>query len=574
MISFVKAVSTLSHQFGRRFEDRRRVDCLVYVDFGADNGALINDLGEGGLGFQSIAPVSINLALPLKFKLPGDANPIEGYAEVAWVNESGKGGGLRFVSLSADACAQIREWTGAIAAPRPRALRAPNGRASNSAPTGANSVQQSTTPEPTAPEPTKREDVPAQISEALARAESAQVADPCPEISGAPSADAAEPSALPGASLVPESSVPVLPAADLTETFALRVDSAPSAVPSILATGAPESASPHEPERKIDDGVEATASQVADPCPEISDAPSADAAEPSALPGASLVPESSVPVLPAADLTETFALRVDSASSAVPSILATGAPESASPHEPERKIDDGVEATASVDSTTLTCETPKTVRTKPNLAPPVAPFGFSTQAPATPGWATRVPAPDSRNSVSVQKGQRRSTPSKPESPLPPANHHDLSGRGLRHVSASAEWETLPPARGDEFRSKWMLAPWPLKFWIGAATGVCLVLAVFAGMSVRMWVQATEGARSGGSSLASVSAFQVEVVDLSNRRWTLRSAGEAGSPFNDTSSHPERPPEASSAGRNKSAKSSHLSDFQNYNNTIAPPQGKN
>ena len=175
MISLANPVSMLSQQFGRRFEARRRVDGLVYVDFGADNGAILIDLGEGGLGFKSIAPVSINLALPLKFKLSGDASSIEGYAEVAWVDESGKVGGLRFVSLSADACAQIREWTGAFATPRPRALRAASGRASNSAPTGANSVQQSSTPERTALEPTKREEVPAQISEALARADYGEV---------------------------------------------------------------------------------------------------------------------------------------------------------------------------------------------------------------------------------------------------------------------------------------------------------------------------------------------------------------------------------------------------------------
>jgi len=297
-----------------------------------------------------------------------------------------------------------------------------------------------------------------------------------------------------------------------------------------------------------------------------------------------LAPESSVHVLPAADSTETLALRVDSASTAAPSIFAISTPESASPRKPERKIDDGAKAAASADSTTSTSETPKTVRTKRNLSPrssleiepriqrvpaseaPVArmrevAFGFSTQAPTTPGWAKRVPAPDSRNSVSVQKGQRRPTPPKPESPLTPANHHDLSGRGLRDVSASAEWETLPAAPGDEFRSKWMLVPRPLKFWIGAATGVCLVLALFAGIpSVRM-----RGARSGGSSQASVLAFQVEVVDLSNRRWMLRSAGEAGGSV--------RPPEASSAARDESAKSSHLSDSHNYNNTVAAPQDK-
>src|SRR5207302_1590183 len=229
MISLANPVSMLSQQFGRRFEARRRVDGLVYVDFGADNGAILIDLGEGGLGFKSIAPVSINLALPLKFKLSGDASSIEGYAEVAWVDESGKVGGLRFVSLSADACAQIREWTGAFATPRPRALRAASGRASNSAPTGANSVQQSSTPERTALEPAKDGEQAAERAVAVAAADGAPLVAPRSQVSdAAPAANltgdqpaAAAPTLLHD-SLAPESSVHVLPAADSTETLALR----------------------------------------------------------------------------------------------------------------------------------------------------------------------------------------------------------------------------------------------------------------------------------------------------------------------------------------------------------------
>src|SRR4029077_13425382 len=108
---FANSVSSPS-QAGRRFHARRRMDGLAYVEFGPDNGAILIDLGEGGLGFHSVRPVSLDQELLFKFKLPGEGDPIDGYAEVAWMNESGKGGGLRFVELNAEAYAQIHEWMG------------------------------------------------------------------------------------------------------------------------------------------------------------------------------------------------------------------------------------------------------------------------------------------------------------------------------------------------------------------------------------------------------------------------------------------------------------------------------
>jgi TonB family protein len=77
---------------------------------GADNGGILVNLSEGGVGFQSVAPLELGQTMILKFKLPGEKNHLESRAEVVWSNESGKSGGLRFVELSADARAQIRAW--------------------------------------------------------------------------------------------------------------------------------------------------------------------------------------------------------------------------------------------------------------------------------------------------------------------------------------------------------------------------------------------------------------------------------------------------------------------------------
>ena len=109
MSSFASSVSSTS-QVERRSHARRRINGLTYADFGADNGAIILDLGEGGLGFQSVTPVSVGQAVLLKFKLPEANEHVESYAEVAWLNDSGKGGGLRFVELNGDAKIHIRAW--------------------------------------------------------------------------------------------------------------------------------------------------------------------------------------------------------------------------------------------------------------------------------------------------------------------------------------------------------------------------------------------------------------------------------------------------------------------------------
>src|SRR5438128_8256971 len=234
-MSFAQSVSAPS-QSERRSHARRRLEGLVYVDFGSDNGAILIDVGEGGLGFQSVIPVSTEQSLVLKFKLPGEAHPIEGHAEVAWVNESSKGGGLRFVELSADARAHIRGWTGVSWAPEAGASQAGSGTNADSAQGG------------TAQEEVKGGDIPAQISEAFARTEGAQAAALSPETDQAlPVAEAAgeqtpaEEDALPGASPVPEFAIEVTAASDSTETPGSQIEWALPAASPISPTNAAES---------------------------------------------------------------------------------------------------------------------------------------------------------------------------------------------------------------------------------------------------------------------------------------------------------------------------------------------
>ena len=243
---FANSVSTPS-QAGRRFHARRSVDGLAYVEFGPDNGAILIDLGEGGLSFQSVMPVSLNQALLFKFNVPGGSNHIDGYAEVAWMNQSGKGGGLRFVELSADAVAQIREWTGVLSAPEAGdlcAFASSDGAGSSPAQeSAAGNAPAHSMQESAAPEPIMGGDVPAKFSGAVAARESAQVAglgiaadEASPDEEEAAGQVSADQGALPRASPIPEFTVEVTAAPDWTAPLASQIEWAAPAAPPIAST--------------------------------------------------------------------------------------------------------------------------------------------------------------------------------------------------------------------------------------------------------------------------------------------------------------------------------------------------
>ena len=429
-MSFAETVSPPS-QAGRRFHARRRIDGLTYVEFGADNGAILIDLGEGGLGFQSVIPVSMNQALLFKFKLPSEPTFIEGYAEVVWRNESGKGGGLRFVELSADACARIRQWTGVLAAPESSAVHSGNRAESNSAHesatqhAAANAADESTSSEDSG------QAAPAQASEALNEGESAQ--PPSPEIEEL-----------------------------------------------LAAAEAAEAAKAAEEEF---------------------------VAEQSALPRQPAIPEFTIEAEPAPQLQE-----------AMPSHLEWATPAAA----------------------------------------------------AFPPKPVRVAAADATSFVPAQKRQRKPSPAKPEAPrIPDRGESSLPGSFVRHTQkpARSEWESMPVAEIDESKPRWMPASQAIKIGIGVAAGACLVLALFFGVpSLRTRVQATANARSAALDLASAPAFQVEVADLNNRRWILRSGGEAGSPFAETSSRRETQPASTRA---ESAKPSRPQESGDSSDAVEP-----
>jgi hypothetical protein len=93
----------------RRVNLRKTPKHLGYLSLPPDNGGVVLDVSEGGLGFQAIAP--IRAKGPIQFRFAIDSpNRIKAVGEVAWIDDTGKAGGLRFTQLPEGVREKIREW--------------------------------------------------------------------------------------------------------------------------------------------------------------------------------------------------------------------------------------------------------------------------------------------------------------------------------------------------------------------------------------------------------------------------------------------------------------------------------
>lgn len=101
----------------RRLSTRKTPEHFAYLSLPMNNGGIVVDVSEGGLGFRAIAPVEADGPIHFRFAIDSDTR-IKAVGELAWKDESGKIGGLRFTELSDEAREQIRVWasqTNAIA---------------------------------------------------------------------------------------------------------------------------------------------------------------------------------------------------------------------------------------------------------------------------------------------------------------------------------------------------------------------------------------------------------------------------------------------------------------------------
>jgi hypothetical protein len=93
----------------RRVNLRKTPRHLGYLSLPPDNGGVVLDVSEGGLGFQAIAPVRAKGPIQFRFAIDSPTR-IKAVGELAWSDDTGKAGGLRFTQLPEGVREKIRDW--------------------------------------------------------------------------------------------------------------------------------------------------------------------------------------------------------------------------------------------------------------------------------------------------------------------------------------------------------------------------------------------------------------------------------------------------------------------------------
>ena len=97
----------------RRFHARRRVQLLAYVNVGTSRG-VVSDISEGGLGVQKAAPEIEAHSSTVAFHLPGSQDTVEIRGQIAWLSESKKEAGIRFLDPPETVRSRVQEWISLI----------------------------------------------------------------------------------------------------------------------------------------------------------------------------------------------------------------------------------------------------------------------------------------------------------------------------------------------------------------------------------------------------------------------------------------------------------------------------
>ena len=94
-------------------KDRRQLRAapnrLVFIQLDHASSGKVLNLSEGGLSFESFAPVHQNGPIHFWFSLDL-SDQIEAVGEIAWTDATRKVGGMKFLDVSPSALNQIRKW--------------------------------------------------------------------------------------------------------------------------------------------------------------------------------------------------------------------------------------------------------------------------------------------------------------------------------------------------------------------------------------------------------------------------------------------------------------------------------
>lgn len=93
----------------RRRLPRKRPPQLVYLELGKDNGGMVLNATEEGIGFRAVSGLQAGSEIGFSFALDGVTH-FEGSGEVIWADDSGKTAGIRFTQVPVNFREHLRAW--------------------------------------------------------------------------------------------------------------------------------------------------------------------------------------------------------------------------------------------------------------------------------------------------------------------------------------------------------------------------------------------------------------------------------------------------------------------------------
>src|SRR5215813_95033 len=90
---------------------------LVYVELGPDNGGMVLGICEQGLSFRAVAPLKAEGPVYFTFALD-EKTRLNGAGEIAWSEDGGKSGGLKFTNISQQFRETLQAWLASEAKPK------------------------------------------------------------------------------------------------------------------------------------------------------------------------------------------------------------------------------------------------------------------------------------------------------------------------------------------------------------------------------------------------------------------------------------------------------------------------
>jgi hypothetical protein len=93
----------------RRCTNRERPEVLSYIQFEPEGGGIVVNASEQGLAFQAAAALRQTGPIQLCVS-PNPMQQIKLTAEIVWIDETKKSGGVKFAELTAEARNQVLQW--------------------------------------------------------------------------------------------------------------------------------------------------------------------------------------------------------------------------------------------------------------------------------------------------------------------------------------------------------------------------------------------------------------------------------------------------------------------------------